>query len=352
MKKSYPLSTCQRMITNNIHNLMTKTNVCLAKDSSCNKIINAHSIQKSSLCRIAEDHKVYSYVPMSHEQLKEIRLYNKANPRKLSISRVSTFKGFCGRHDNDLFKPIENTPVIPTLDQSVRLMLRTVARHCYDTNQAPEIINAIETGERPKEFQKARDKDKSAAEIEGANFSRKWTQSILTHMLNILYSKSFDQVRTLFLRTDKIPDVMCCGLIPLFHDPHEQNLPGEESGTLKNRKIPLLSITMSSDTLGGYVHFAWLKGSQIIENFIKKLHSYNFDLNRLTKMIFTYLYNFVFRISWWDNLSVIHQKTLMELRSYSIQLMHDSQEFKKRTRPLLEKNQQYHSYSIMDVREF
>jgi hypothetical protein len=151
------------MITTKIHKLLTKTHTCLAKDSTCNKIIRAHSIPKSALSEIAEDHKVYTYIPMSHDQLKEIRLYHRASPKKRLISKVSTFSGFCGRHDNDLFEAIDNHPIIPTQDQSIRLMLRAVAKNYYDALLAPETINAINSGERPKEFRKTTNKKETPA---------------------------------------------------------------------------------------------------------------------------------------------------------------------------------------------
>ncbi len=340
------------MATSKIHKLLTKTHTCLAKDSTCNKIISAHSIPKYALSKIAEDHKVYSYAPMSHEQLKDIRLYHRASPRKLPISRISTFSGFCGRHDNDLFEAIDNHRIIPTQDQSVRLMLRAVAKNCYDALRAPEIINAIYSRARPKKLRKTTNEGKTLTELDRAAATRELTRANLVRVLDILRGEKFDQIQTLFLRIDQVPDVMCCDLVPLVYDPVGQNVLREGRADLKNSRVPLLGLTMSSDELGGFVHIAWLKGSPIVEHFIDSLRNINYDLNSLTKLIFTYLHNFAFRISWWDNLSVIRRKTLMELCSYSVHTCYDSPDFQENVRPLLTRQQRFHKYRIVEARYY
>ena len=331
MRQSYSLSTYQRMITNDLHNLLTKTHTCLAKDSTCNRVIRAHSIPRAALSRIAEEHKVYCYWPMSHQQLKDIQLYHMTSPRKYPISKVSTFSGFCGRHDNDLFKQIDNQPIIPTRDQSIRLMLRAAARNCYDAVRAPEVTTRIHSRRPPWKSHTAADEREHLDQFKKAAASREWTRANLSHVLGILGAKNFEKVRTLFLRIDQVPDVMCCDVITGF--------------------VPLSTVTVSADKLGGYVHVAWLKDSPKAEGFIEAWRSIHFDLNSLTKMIFTYLYNYAFRISWWDSLSVVRQRTLMQLASYSVHTFFDSPDFNKNVRPLLDKRHQYHRYQIEKVYE-
>lgn len=319
------------MITNDVHKPLTKTHTCLAKDSTCNKVITAHSIPMSALSKIAEDHKVYCYWPMSHQQLKDIHLYHMTSPRKYPISKVSTFSGFCGRHDNDLFEPIDNHPIIPTQDQSIRLMLRAVARNCYDAVRAPEVTTKIHSERPPWKPHTVAEEREHLDQVRKAVALRKWTRTNLAAVLGILSGQKFEQVRTLFLRIDQIPDVMCCDVITSF--------------------VPLSTVTVSADELGGYVHVAWLKDSQIAEGFIEAWRKIHFDLNSLTRMIFTYLYNFAFRISWWDSLSVVRQRTLMELASYSVHTFFDSPDFDRKVRPLLAKHHQYHRYQTGKVYE-
>jgi len=342
MRQRYSLSTYQRMITTEVHKLFTKNHTCLAKDSTCNKVIRAHIIPMSALSKIAEDHEVYSYWPMSHQQLKDIQLYHMTSPRKQPISKVSTFSGFCGRHDNDLFEPIDNHPIVPTQDQSIRLMLRAVARSCYDAVRAPEIITKIHSGRPPNKLRKAKKEGETLDQLENAVASREWARTNLADVLEILRGEKFEHVRTLFLRIDQIPDVMCCDIIVL------------RGGLVdfENDRVPFSTVTVSADEFGGYVHIAWLKDSPIAAHFIDSWRKIHFDLNRLTRMIFTYLYNFAFRISWWDSLPVVRRKTLMELCAYSVHTFFDSPDFDKKVRPLVNKQHQYHRYDTVKVYEY
>lgn len=68
------------------------------------KIISAHSIQRGGQLKIiAENGKVYQYEKSYTE--KNIGKY--LPPKLIGIKNVSTFFGFCSKHDNDVFKDID-----------------------------------------------------------------------------------------------------------------------------------------------------------------------------------------------------------------------------------------------------
>jgi hypothetical protein len=89
-------------------------------------MIEAHSIQRSgALSLIAEDGEVF--VPSSsHSDLK--RNNGRFVFRRRPIRGVSTFRGFCKRHDNAIFQPIDDEVLIPTHEQALLYAYRSLGR--------------------------------------------------------------------------------------------------------------------------------------------------------------------------------------------------------------------------------
>lgn len=80
-----------------------KIKECLFPDhTSCSdKIIKAHSIQNNKILqKISDDGKVY--MPIS----KKMKIFQ--NMSSWGRKEATTFTGFCGYHDNEIFKEIEN----------------------------------------------------------------------------------------------------------------------------------------------------------------------------------------------------------------------------------------------------
>ena len=113
---------------------------CLHYDGShrCEKIINAHSIQKNqSLAAIAQKSQVYK-LTSDIGTLKK----NKGDAiyEKRGIKKVSTFLGFCEKHDNELFKSIDNFPLFPTDQQVMLYAYRSLCRELFIKENALNLI--------------------------------------------------------------------------------------------------------------------------------------------------------------------------------------------------------------------
>jgi hypothetical protein len=95
----------------------------------CQKIVKAHSIQKKgALSMIAHNGYVYRLTT-------DISILRKNKGRvsfqKKGINDVSTFLGFCRMHDNKLFEPIDNYPLIPTNQQVFLYGYRSLCRELF-----------------------------------------------------------------------------------------------------------------------------------------------------------------------------------------------------------------------------
>lgn len=111
----------------------------------CNEIIRAHSIQKSgSLSGIAQNGHVYKF-SSNIGSLKKNK--GRLTCEKFGINKVSTFLGFCKKHDNELFEPIDNNFLIPTDQQVLLYSYRSLCRELFVSENALELVNTLlETG--------------------------------------------------------------------------------------------------------------------------------------------------------------------------------------------------------------
>ena len=95
----------------------------------CNaKIGNAHTVPQASLGRIAEEGHVLSFVQSAVAMMEH---GSAAPPQRRGIRRASTFTGFCTKHDNAVFVPLEKAPFEGTKEQCFLLAYRALARELY-----------------------------------------------------------------------------------------------------------------------------------------------------------------------------------------------------------------------------
>lgn len=119
-------------------NQLSKKGRCYHFESGvqCNEIIKAHSIQKNrSLATIVENGHVYRA---------SLRTYKNQNGRinfeKMGINKTTTFMGFCGKHDYELFEPIDNYNLLPTDQQVFLYAYRSICRELFVKENSLELI--------------------------------------------------------------------------------------------------------------------------------------------------------------------------------------------------------------------
>ncbi len=124
------------------HNVAKKSRLleCLhpsASPSNCTQIISAHTIQSSTtLQAIADDtHHVLSFHPPQTDSSGRRRL------NKVGINNASTFEGFCSKHDNETFAPIEKKEIELSPQQCFLLLYRTT---CHEYYQKKSILKSAE----------------------------------------------------------------------------------------------------------------------------------------------------------------------------------------------------------------
>jgi hypothetical protein len=79
------------------------------RDACSGNIVRAHTVSKSgSLSHIAKDGHIYAF-KTSVQSI--ARVDGLLQPKMVGVNQASTFTGFCGKHDKDLFAPVEDAPI-------------------------------------------------------------------------------------------------------------------------------------------------------------------------------------------------------------------------------------------------
>lgn len=105
----------------------------------CGKVIGSHSIQRNGgLSAIAEQGHVYS---LKAGATNIVRQVGRTDPVKIGCGAASTFAGFCGRHDSEMFAPIEQREPGQTKDTFFLFAFRAIS---YELFQRELALAAIE----------------------------------------------------------------------------------------------------------------------------------------------------------------------------------------------------------------
>jgi hypothetical protein len=114
--------------------------ICLLEDTGeCGeKIIRAHSLQKSIFKNHAKNGHVYQFEPFTGTHDADKNLW----PDLVGINKATTFLGFCERHDTRIFSRIENVPFQNTPEQKFLHHYRAFAQMYYDKAYKFKIIES------------------------------------------------------------------------------------------------------------------------------------------------------------------------------------------------------------------
>ena len=290
---------------------------CLAPDAwrqDCDgKISQSHTVPKSGSLRIiARDGLVYSFVPRLEAQRKH---QVKVAPQLLGIKRASTFTGFCAKHDNNIFEPLEKKTFTGTQEQCFLLGYRALAREIYtktaaSSSELSAIRHYMDRGRTPTE-QRILQTQKKLYEM-GLSAGLKDVNHCKQRHDEILTAQQFDTVRGYAIEFEYPPPVMCSfGLTPY------QDFKGIR---LQNpydlRSIAdLLFVTSFHGGDRGIVTFSWLADNdRTCRAFIESLEAISdeFVTAALLTLFFTHCENIHMAPDWWEVLPEQTRNALLE----------------------------------------
>lgn len=133
--------------------------VCLHPEASpdfCNKIINAHTVQRANTLQALIDSKnhVRSFYPF------EPNSQGHPKVQRLGWQHASTFTGFCGHHDSKTFAPVEQGSFSFTPETAFLLTYRALCHELFQKQgaeraslHAKSLIDRGESPERQRQIQ-------------------------------------------------------------------------------------------------------------------------------------------------------------------------------------------------------
>lgn len=294
---------------------ISKREACYAPQElklECTNIIKAHTVSKSSgLSDIADN--TNHVLGLKQNLVSFQKSKGKLRFERIGINKASTFRGFCAKHDKQLFSCFEDISFIGTQGQCTALTYRSVAKEIYAKENALEVAGFIKKMDqgKPLIFQ---------INIQEHNF---FYQLGLEAAINELYIIKNDVDSELLSRDNSsynflviessspIPVVVSSVINPT------QDFNGKPIQDLSDLivKPEYLVFNAFSSAGKGFVVFSWLKKAKIIDRFIQSLLSVD------NSEMYSYLVNFFFSSaensfispSWWEDLSDIQRSKIEEL---------------------------------------
>lgn len=279
----------------------------------CNKkIIDAHTISKSStLIEIADETNHVLGLKIDLATLSKNK--GKLIPERIGVNQASTFKGFCSKHDKELFSCVEDQPFTGSNEQCFALMYRSVAKELYAKEGSllmSEFIKNTDKGRQPVEQLFIQ---KFAADNQlGVKTALKELSAFKAQLDNQLLGNATNNMSHLIIEaSNPMPIVVSSVAAPVFDFDNNQI---QDLADLT--VVPEYVVFNSFSSEGkGYVVFSWLKDSNIILGFINTLKAID------QSDIFTALVRFFFGIAenifispmWWDALAEDRKEKIQNL---------------------------------------
>ena len=274
------------------------------------KIVHAHTVPRSSLSHIADRGHVLSF----DANVGALKRHGTAIwPKLRGIGKASVFTGFCAKHDNDLFVPLEEEPFVGTHKQCFLLGYRAVAREMFlKTNirghferRLPEI---------------ARQRGVRGGVVKGLEL---WTMGMRMGEAelglekdeydNILVAGDYGRMNAYVIELCSVPPVMCSGgFVP---ENTFEGKPLETFGQPPAGRRAEMTMSSFADVEGrGFVVFAWLDdvnghAAQFVDS-LDEIGDAEVS-GPLLRFMFEYCENVHIEPAWWEGLSVATRKALV-----------------------------------------
>ena len=305
--------------------------MCLHPDagpSECSDgIIKAHTIQRNGgLSRISRNGQVYTFV--KHMGLFDDSVWDpQSGARSVGIKKASTFSGFCSRHDNDLFTPLERSPFHGSPVQVALLGYRATCHQLHmkeRTLAAYELRRHMDKGIPPVyQYKYQRDCREfhfgvGSTVKELRELKRRYTQVILEERTNDLASY--------VVRFASRPQILSSDISQATHDFHGNKV--HDLGDPR-RQSEWLTFSLIATDEGSAAVFTWLKDHTKSRDVVRSFHAVSdADLpHAIIRWMLEFCENTYFAPDWWDGLERPVQIALKERQLRGITNYEDRSNF-------------------------
>jgi hypothetical protein len=111
-----------------------------APDGCSRPIVAAHSVQKARIIQhLSENQHVVKLDCTTHPRSPVVLL----SPERVGVNKATTFHGFCGKHDDEVFKPLETGILTPSPQQVALMGFRAFARDLHQKMAEREVCKMV-----------------------------------------------------------------------------------------------------------------------------------------------------------------------------------------------------------------
>ena len=295
-----------------IINVLKKNIKCIYNDEKCERVINSHTLSKKAMGYISsEKNELYIYKCLDYQKMQDIFKYKYIDFEKEHINNISIYNLFCSKHDNILFRDIDNNYIIPTNKQILMSHFRGLSLSYFMKTRDPNIIKQIDKADTKKDINMEIKKKK----IQNLHpLSIKVNKHISDDFNKLLYSIKENKTVNInykYIRFKKHIPFMCCEIISPVIDLYGNRLNRDD---IKNNEYlnSYMNSLVSNDEKGGYILLTWNEKYKSLKQFALTVEK---EINRFIAFLFLYSTNYCFSISWFDNLSVIKKQNLLKYAS-------------------------------------
>jgi SEC-C motif len=283
-----------------------------AGDSCSSTIAKAHTIQKmGGLAAIAEAGHVLTVKPILKHL---IETEGDPSPRKIGLNNASVFPGFCSKHDDALFKPIEGKSVSLTKDSAFLFSYRAIAYERFAKEAELRHVEALRESDRGWPFWKqAAIQGYLSALIGGIRLGIRDLDRWKKQFDEYLLSGARDAFHFLAIRFDRVLPIVACGT---FHP--EFDFRGDLLQRLGREGVDFDHITLTVTAFEGQtiMVLGWIgrddgTASALADSFLKVADARKPDA--LVRLGFIQTVNLFIQPSWWDGLPSAHQAALRQM---------------------------------------
>ncbi len=283
----------------------------LAAGVRCTKIIKAHSIQRrGALSLIADKNEVYA-PSMNFTDTKRSRGLVKFT--RQPISQVSTFRGFCGRHDKELFRPIDDFGFVPTAEQILLYAYRSICRELFVKQNAVTLLKGYARESRNKANRSLFSDMLKGSEIGLKNLNRH--KKLYDRCLK---TQSFTDIEYATFYSRQNPSVTFSGLLC-----PDSDFLGNQLEDLTDEKANLSLITFCFVPMqdGWIFLFAWHRESSTSNTALfRSLATVVHEGKDLGDCLFRYVIwnceNLAISPTWWESLTERQKEDIERAASY------------------------------------
>ncbi|WP_303820006.1 hypothetical protein [Actinobacillus minor] len=299
------------------------------KDCS-DDIISAHSIQRGKILdSIAEEGMVSYLTADPSNDLSEISPTFELE----GIRKFSTFYGFCGKHDKEVFQPIEDKSFEGTEEQLNLYAYRAISKELYAQEISlrknklllgdvinencpphylltyPSILSGnIVVPEYIKEDIKQKVQEESIRQrIKNIEQNIKGLSLLEGYLKNVIKNQESSLIKHQTYIFDYDIPIACSGVFFLYIGPSGESILNQsetvmEAITVDNCKNTILNVFPENGKT--YVIFSTIKTNDKVINFVNNLLSDNDNINwKLSHVILNHIENIAFRPSYIDTFS-------------------------------------------------